>query len=140
MHLKFVYENPFKVKVVYIFFHILCLPVGCSLTSHSFSLVQFSHSVMSDSLQLHGLTRACQASLSINNSRSLLKLMSIEAVMPSNHLLLCHPLLLPSIFPSIRVFSNNGNSDRLFLGVPKSLQMVTAAMKLKDACSLKEKV
>ena len=62
---------------------------------------------MSDSLQLHGLTRACQASLSINNSRSLLKLMSIEAVMPSNHLILYHPLLLPhSIIPSIRVFSN----------------------------------
>ena len=48
-----------------------------------------------------------QASLSITNSRSLLKLMSIESVMPSNHLILCHPLLLPpSIFPSIRVFSN----------------------------------
>ena len=52
-------------------------------------------------------TAACQASLSITNSRSLLKLMSIESVMPSNHLILCHPLLLlPSIFPSIRVFSN----------------------------------
>ena len=51
-------------------------------------------------------TAACQASLSITNSRSLLKLMSIELVMPSNHLILCHPLLLqPSIFPSIRVFS-----------------------------------
>ena len=50
---------------------------------------------------------ACQASLSITNSRSLLKLMSIELVMPSNHLILCHPfLLLPSIFPSIRIFSN----------------------------------
>ena len=50
---------------------------------------------------------ACQASLSITNSRSLLKLMSIESVMPSNHLILCHPLLLPpSIFPSIRVFCN----------------------------------
>ena len=47
-----------------------------------------------------------QASLSITNSRSLLKLMSIESVMPSNHLILCHPLLLPSIFPSIRMFSN----------------------------------
>ena len=47
-----------------------------------------------------------QASLSITNSQSLLKLMSIESVMPSNHLILCHPLLLlPSIFPSIRVFS-----------------------------------
>ena len=52
-------------------------------------------------------TAACQASLSITNSRSLLKLMFIELVLPSNHLILCHPLLLPpSIFPSIRVFSN----------------------------------
>ena len=52
-------------------------------------------------------TAARQASLSIINSHSLFKLMSIESVMPSNHLILCHPLLrLPSIFPSIRVFSN----------------------------------
>jgi len=52
-------------------------------------------------------TAAHQASLSITNSRSLLKLMSIESVMPSNHLSLCRPLLLPpSIYPSIRVFSN----------------------------------
>ena len=52
-------------------------------------------------------TAACQASLSFTNSRSLLKLMSIESVMPSNHHILCYPLLLlPSIFPSIRVFSN----------------------------------
>ena len=52
-------------------------------------------------------TAARQASLSITNSRSLLKLMAIESVMPSNHLILCHPLLLPpSIFSSIRVFSN----------------------------------
>ena len=61
---------------------------------------------------VHGLfatqwTAACQASLSITNSQSLLKLMSIELVMPSNHLILCCPLLLPpSIFSSIRVFSN----------------------------------
>ena len=48
----------------------------------------------------------CQASLSITNSQSLPKPMSIESVMPSNHLILCHPLLLPSIFPRIRVFSN----------------------------------
>ena len=62
----------------------------------------FSHSVVSDSLRPHG-----QASLTITNSWSLLKLMSIKSVMPSNHLTLCHPLLLPpSIFPSIRVFSN----------------------------------
>ena len=52
-------------------------------------------------------TTACQASLSTTNSRSPPKSMSIESVMPSNHLILCHPLLLlPSIFPSIRVFSN----------------------------------
>ena len=52
-------------------------------------------------------TVACQASPSITNTRSLLKFMSIELVMPFNHLILCHPLLLPpSIFPSIRVFSN----------------------------------
>ena len=52
-------------------------------------------------------TTACQASLSITNSRSLLKLMSIVSVMPSKHHILCHPLLLlPSIFPIIRVFSN----------------------------------
>ena len=52
-------------------------------------------------------TAACQTSLSITNSQSLLKLMSIESAIPSNHLILCHPLLLlPSIFPRIRVFSN----------------------------------
>ena len=52
-------------------------------------------------------TAACQAYLSITNSQSLLKLMSIESVMPSNHLILCRPFLLPpSTFPSIRVFSN----------------------------------
>ena len=52
-------------------------------------------------------TAACQASLSITNSWRFLKLVSIESVMPSNHLILCHPLLPPaSIFPSIRVFSN----------------------------------
>ena len=56
-----------------------------------------------ESLQPHG----CQASQSITNYQSLLKLMSIESVMPSNHRIFCHPLLLlPSIFPSIRVFSN----------------------------------
>ena len=61
---------------------------------------------MSDSLRLPW-TAARQASLSITNSQSLLKLMSIESVMLSNHLILCFPLLLlPSIFPSIRVFSN----------------------------------
>ena len=73
--------------------------------SIQFSSVQFSHSVVSDSLRPPWIA-ACQASLSIN-SRSVLKLMSIESVMPSSHLILCHPLLLlPPIPPSIRVFSN----------------------------------
>ena len=67
--------------------------------------VQFSHSVMSDSVTPWTAVR--QASLSFTISWSLLKLMPIKSVMPSNHLILCHPLLfLPSIFPSIRVFSN----------------------------------
>ena len=71
------------------------------------SSVQFNHSVVSDSLRPHGLTAACQAYLSITNSWSLLKLMSIELVMPSKHLILyCSFLLPPSVFPSIRVFSN----------------------------------
>ena len=70
-----------------------------------FVSVQFSRSVLSSSAA--PWTTARQASLSITNSRSSLRLMSIELVMPSNHLILCHPLLLlPSIFPSIRVFSN----------------------------------
>ena len=63
--------------------------------------VQFSGSEVSDSLRPHGLHAAHQASLSITNSWSLLKLMSIESVMPSNHLILSRPLLfLPSIFPT----------------------------------------
>ena len=58
-------------------------------------------------------TAAHQASLSITNSLSLLKLISINSVMPSNHLILCCPLLLlPSIFPSIRVFSNESHSQK----------------------------
>src|SRR5574341_1344165 len=58
-------------------------------------------------MNLHKLQEIMQASLSISNSQSLLKLMSIELVMPSNHLILCRPLFLPpSTFPSIRVFSN----------------------------------
>ena len=69
-------------------------------------LLQFSCSVAHARPFVILWTVACQVSLSITNSQSLLKLMSIELVMPSNHLILCHPLLLPSILPSIRVFSN----------------------------------
>ena len=86
--------------VVYIDRSVVCFTLLCGL---HFS--QFSHSVMSDSVT--PWTAACQASLSITNSWSLHELMSIKSVMPSSHLILCHPLLLtPSIFPSITVFSN----------------------------------
>ena len=62
-------------------------------------------------------TVACKASLSINNTQSLLKFMSIDSVMPSNHLILCHPLfLLPSVFPSIRDFAHE---SVLPIGWPK---------------------
>ena len=71
----------------------------------SFSSLQFSRSVVTDSLQPHGLQHV-RPPWPFLNSWSLLKLMSIELVMPSNHLSLCCPLILPSIFPSIRVFSN----------------------------------
>ena len=79
-----------------------------TLPSHS-EMFQFSSLQSLSCVRLFATpwTAACQASLSIANSWSLLKLMSIESVMPSNHLILWHPLLLlPSIFPSIRVFSS----------------------------------
>ena len=76
------------------------------LIQYYLASVQFSHSVVCDSFAT-SRTAARQASLSVTNSRGLLKLMSIELVMPSNHLILCRPLLLlPSNLPSIRVFSN----------------------------------
>ena len=68
------------------------------------ALLLFTCSVMSNSLQPHGLQHARLPCFTI--SQSLLKLTFIESLMPSNHLILCYPLLLPSIFPSIRVFSN----------------------------------
>ena len=87
----------------------LYLRVGNSISPSlsSIASVQFSSVAQSCPTLCDPWTAACQASLSITNSRSLLKLMSIELVMPSNHLILCQPLfLLPSVFPSIRVFSN----------------------------------
>ena len=69
--------------------------------------VQFSSVTQPCPILCDPMTAALQASLSITNSQSLLKLMSIQSMMPSNHLILCRPLLLPpSIFSSIRVFSN----------------------------------
>ena len=68
--------------------------------------VQFTSVTHSCPLFVNPWTAACQAFLSITSSQSLLRFMSIESVMSSNHLILCHLLLLPSVFPSIRVFSN----------------------------------
>ena len=82
----------------------------CTLSSREAIIYssQFSPSVVSDSVT--PCTAACQTSLSLTNSRSSPKLMSIESVMSSNHLILGHPLLLlHSIFPSIRVFSNESD-------------------------------
>ena len=87
----------------------LCLQQGARLLGGvryhghpSTWLLLLSHSVVSD--YATSWTAARHVSLSITISQSSLKLMSIELVMPSNHLILCHPLLLPSVFPSIRVF------------------------------------
>ena len=91
-----------------------------------FSSVQFSLSVMSDSAT--PWTAACWASLSITNSQSLLKHMSIESVMPSNHLLLCHPLLhphlvFPSISQSVSQFSCSVVSDSLWPHEPQHARL-----------------
>ena len=86
--------------------NVIMIAVGIS---HMLGM-KFSHSAVSNSAT--PWTAAHQASLSITNSWSWLRLISIESVMPSNHLILCHPLLLsPSIFPSIRVFSNESNLE-----------------------------
>ena len=80
---------------------------GCGFLEGPFSLAGSVQLLSPVRLFAIPWTAPCQASLSITNSRSLLKLISIESVMPSNHFILCGPLLLPpSIFPSIRVFSN----------------------------------
>ena len=82
-------------------------PVWPQQYSHSMHTSQTVQPLSHVRLFVTPWTAACQASLSITNSQSLLKLMSIESVMPSNHLILCRPLFLPpSIFPRIRVFSS----------------------------------
>ena len=106
-----------KVKVKSLSLSTLRNPIDCSLPGSSvhgifqetvlewvaiqFSPVEFSRSVLPDSLRLHESQHARQASLSITNSQSLLKLMSFELVMPSSHLILCHPFLLLPTMPPI---------------------------------------
>ena len=82
--------------------------LGRNSISYGTIAVQFSSIQSLSRVQLFATpwTATCQAFLSIIDSQSLLKLTSMESVMPSNHLILCHPLLPPSIFPSIRIFSN----------------------------------
>ena len=85
----------------------MCLISSCLWFLRFIHAVSSVQSLSHVRLSATPCTAARQTSLSITNSRSLLKLMSIESVMPSNHLILCHPFrLLPSIFPSIRVFSS----------------------------------
>ena len=82
-------------------------------------------------------TAVRQASLSITNSRSLLKLMSIESVMPSNHLILCYPLLLlPSVFPSIRIFSNESVPHISDQSIGSSASASVLPMNIQDWFSL----
>ena len=83
-------------------YKVMCI----SSVQSELSVRLFSQSLSRVRLFATPWTTALQASLFITNSQNLLKLMSIASVMPSNHLILCRPLLLPSIFPSIRVFSN----------------------------------
>ena len=91
-------NSVFGIYLVYIFMEKCLITIYVSQFSHSLSRVQ---------LFATPLTTVHQGSLSITNSQSLPKLMSIESAMPSNHLILCCPLLLlPSVFPNIRVFSS----------------------------------
>ena len=103
------------------------LPQGCTIVSWLLLpclSVQSRHSVMSEFAT--PWTATCQASLSITNSQSLPKLMSIELVMPSNHLILCCPLLLPPpIFPSIRVISSK---SALHIRWPKYWSLASASV------------
>ena len=96
--------------------------------SHTTPNMLFSHSVASDSLWPHELWH--QASLSCTVFQSFLKLMSIGSVMPSNHLIFCHPLLfMPSIFPSIRVFSVSWLFSGQSIGAPASASVLPMNIK-----------
>ena len=109
LQLRLVYSGLAAVPMDCLHLPILVLTLPCSKETMYF---QFSSAQSLSCVRLYATpwTAACQASLSITNSWGLLKLMSIESVMPSSHLILyCPLLLLPSIFPSIRVFSNESD-------------------------------
>ena len=105
------YTNPFSCREYKVLgWYLLLSLISYKLNTTMWSSVRWSPVQPLSHVQLFATpwTTACQASLSIANFWSLLKLMSIELVMPFSHLILCHPLLiLPSIFPSIRVFYND---------------------------------
>ena len=104
MHLTITFKGFSLLLLLVIFECLLCLCVCWGGWGMAFSSIQSLSRVQP---LLNPWTVACQASLSITNSQSLLKLMSIESVVPSNHLVFYRPLfLLPSLFPSIKVFSN----------------------------------
>ena len=109
LNLPLIWDPPdpsFSLLILYCFPFCLGCFISASVVAFLYSSVQFSHSVVYNSAT--PWTAARQASRSITNSWSLLKLMSIQSVMPSNHLILCGALLLlPSIFPSIRVFQQS---------------------------------
>ena len=105
----------FFMKVCDKFLHFIHLPTSFSMVFQTDYMISFSSIQSLSHVQFFTTpcTVACQASLSLTNFQSLLKLMSIEALLPSNHLILCHPLhLLPSIFPDIKVFSNESSGGQ----------------------------
>ena len=98
--------------------------MSCCIETVCLDLLLFGHSVMSDSLRPHGLQHPRFPCMSFTISQSLCKLMSTESLMPPNHLIFYHPLLLPSIFPSIRVFSNE---SALFTSSSQSIGALTSS-------------
>ena len=102
LHLSHSLSPPLCPQVHFLYLDLIKVKSFCT-AKETISSVQLLNHVQ---LFAAPWTAACQASLSITNSQSLLKLMAIKSVMPSNYLILCHPLLLPpSVFPSIRIFS-----------------------------------
>ena len=114
---------------------VLSLLAWLVLSPDYYLILQFSSAQSLSHVQLISTpwTAAGQSSLSITNSQSLLKLMSIQSVMPSNHLILGRPLLLPSIFPSIRVFSNE---SVLHIRWPKYCSFSNSISPLKEYSGL----
>ena len=112
----------------------VCVCVCVLYKELNFEVVSFSsvHSLSHVPLFVTPWTVAHQASLSITNSWSLLKLMSIESVMPCNHLILCPLFLLPSIFPSIRVFSNESVLHIMWPSIGVSVSASVLPMNIQD--------